>query len=148
MLKKKDEEIANANTTVMTLKNHVFKLKTENFLWKKVAKDTGADVRTLNGELERVKQEFAAAGDIGVACMLKKKYEEIANANTTVTTLKNHVFKLKTENFLWKKVAKDTGADVRTLNGELERVKREFVAAGDTGSECFGSGDAHPMQDM
>ncbi|KAK1310810.1 hypothetical protein QJS10_CPA08g00044 [Acorus calamus] len=187
MLKKKDEEIANANTTVTTLKNHVFKLKTENFLWKKVAKDTGADVRTLNGELERVKREFAAADDTdtcalvetaigpinsarkdwilidylswvsqndkfkaflhrlggqyiqsvmnnfesGVACMLKKKDEEIANANTTVTTLKNHVFKLKTENFLWKKVAKDTGADVRTLNGELERVKREFAAASD-----------------
>ncbi|KAK1310270.1 hypothetical protein QJS10_CPA08g00032 [Acorus calamus] len=77
----------------------------------------------------------------GVACVLKKKDEEIANANTTVTTLKNQVFKLKTENFLWKKVAKDTGADVRTLNGELERVKREFAAAGDTGSECCGSSD-------
>ncbi|KAK1310809.1 hypothetical protein QJS10_CPA08g00045 [Acorus calamus] len=73
--------------------------------------------------------------------MLKKKDEEIANANTRVTTLKNHVFKLKTENFLWKKVAKDTGADVKTLNGELERVKREFAAAGDTGSERCGSSD-------
>ncbi|KAK1310180.1 hypothetical protein QJS10_CPA08g00534 [Acorus calamus] len=56
--------------------------------------------------------------------MLKKKDEEITNANTTVTTLKNHVFKLIKENFLWKKVAKDTTADVRTLKGELEQPKR------------------------
>ncbi|KAK1310179.1 hypothetical protein QJS10_CPA08g00535 [Acorus calamus] len=53
MLKKKDEEITNANTTVMTLKNHVFKLVGVNFLCKKVAKDTAADVRTLKGELEQ-----------------------------------------------------------------------------------------------
>ncbi|KAK1298927.1 hypothetical protein QJS10_CPB14g00030 [Acorus calamus] len=212
MLKKKDEEIANANTTVTTLKNHVFKLEGENFLWKKVAKDNGADVRTLKGELEQMKREFATAGDAGseccgssdpemlipcricgsrdscmmmlpcrhmcscrncdktnqfcpnekfksifhrlagqhmqyvmnnfesgVACMLKKKDEEIANAITTVTTLKNHVFKLEGENFLWKKVAKDNGADLRTLKGELERMKREIAAVGDAGSECCGS---------
>ncbi|KAK1310176.1 hypothetical protein QJS10_CPA08g00530 [Acorus calamus] len=73
--------------------------------------------------------------------MLKKKDEEITNANTTVTTLKNHVFKLVGENFLWKKVAKDTAADVRTLKGELEQVKREFAVANDAGSECCGSSD-------
>ncbi|KAK1317925.1 hypothetical protein QJS10_CPA05g01600 [Acorus calamus] len=52
MLKKKDEEIANANTTVMTLKNHVFKLETEKCLWKKVAKTPeqllGYSKETLN----------------------------------------------------------------------------------------------------
>ncbi|KAK1310837.1 hypothetical protein QJS10_CPA08g00527 [Acorus calamus] len=54
--------------------------------------------------------------------MLKKKDEEITNANTTVTTLKNHVFKLVGEKFLWKKVAKDIAADVRKLKGELEQA--------------------------
>ncbi|KAK1281008.1 hypothetical protein QJS04_geneDACA023167 [Acorus gramineus] len=214
IVKKKDEEIANANTTMRTLKNHVLKLEGENFLWKKVAKDTAADAKTLERDLERMKREFAATGDAGseccgssdpkmlipcricgsrdscmlmlpcrhlcscrncdgtnqlcpnekfksffhrmsgqhiqsvmnnfesgVACIVKKKDEEIANANTTMRTLKNHVLKLEGENFLWKKVAKDTAADAKTLERDLERMKREFAATGDAGSECCGSSD-------
>ncbi|KAK1310173.1 hypothetical protein QJS10_CPA08g00533 [Acorus calamus] len=88
MLKKKDEEITNVNTTVTTLKNHVFKLVGENFLWKKVAKDTAADVRKLKGELELVKREFAAASDAEENFLWKKVAKDTA---ADVRTLKGEL---------------------------------------------------------
>ncbi|KAK1310839.1 hypothetical protein QJS10_CPA08g00529 [Acorus calamus] len=58
--------------------------------------------------------------------MLKKKDEEMTNANTTVTTLKNHVSKLVGENFLWKKIKYPAFADAATPevdpNGEMLKV--------------------------
>ncbi|KAK1326135.1 hypothetical protein QJS10_CPA01g00375 [Acorus calamus] len=54
VLKKKDEEIAKANTKMMELKNHVWKLETENQLWQRPARDAEAAVVALKSALERV----------------------------------------------------------------------------------------------
>ncbi|KAK1303968.1 hypothetical protein QJS10_CPB11g02013 [Acorus calamus] len=57
VLKKKNEEITKANTKMIELQNHVWKLETGNQLWQRTARDAEAAVVALKSALERVRKE-------------------------------------------------------------------------------------------